>query len=82
MTPGQFFRGFMALLALVGVVLLGYFAISDENLARESEARAYRNAIHYKIDRRTGFCFAYLSRHSQYGMATVKCTPKVMELIE
>ena len=57
-------------------------SLSDETLARESKAQEYRNTVHYYRDGKTGICFAYLSRHRQFGLATVECTQKVRDQIE
>lgn len=42
-----------------------------------------RNAdIFYRLDTRTGYCFAYSGRNDSQTLAHVPCTPTVMGLIK
>lgn len=54
---------------------------SDEVRARDAQKEIYRNSVHYTQDSRTGLCFVF-EVHSHHGLATVECTPKVLELVE
>lgn len=65
----------LAILALL-------FTFGCESPSTELADGTKQRAIYptYKVDDRTGFCFALFSHSSSGGLALVECTPKVMEL--